>query len=97
MTYQTHPNPPPDPPPEYRSPDGLIRLHCDTTTETFYIEASPGYVPSGLRVALRRAYSLGLEPLDPADEQEGEAWTLDDGTTRIWLAESAEPGAPPAS
>ena len=81
---------PPDRPPEYPGRGGSIRLRCDEAAEVYYIDASPGYPPSELNAVLDQAAHLGLEPLDPDDEQEGDAWTLDDGTTRIWLAEIAE-------
>lgn len=77
--------------PQHDPPDRAetVRLYVDHDSVTFYIDALPGYTPPALAVALRRARLLGLEALDP-DDDDIEAEDLGNGSKRIWLAEVAE-------
>jgi hypothetical protein len=63
---------------------GGVTVHLDTEGETHYIDTTPDHDPKALVVLLGMLPTYGFEPMP---EWEYPAETLDNGTTRVWLAE----------
>ncbi|MEU5403701.1 hypothetical protein ABZ348_30920 [Streptomyces sp. NPDC005963] len=78
---------------DFTTLDGLITLHIDERECDFHIDARPGYRPRSMKAVLTAAARRGIEPLD---EDECDPEILEDGTVRIYCAQTpAHPSRKP--